>query len=141
MRLNVTSNVVQVRRWLQSRTVGSRDTRRAIGRTAEFVKDTIKQRTISGSGVFGKFKSYSAEYAKFRRDTGRGAKVDLTYAGRMLAGMRWKHNGRGKAILFFRASEEEKAQQNHASRPFFKVNRKEEARAVRLFGRYLLNER
>ena len=79
---------------------------RALSITAQEGINIIEQRTEDGSGYKGgKFKRYSAKYAKFRKAKGRGSKVDLQFSGRMLGSMTSKSNRRKATIFFTRAEE------------------------------------
>lgn len=111
---------------------------KALSITAQQGINIIEQRTEDGSGYKGgKFKRYSAKYAKFRKAKGRGSKVDLQFSGRMLGSMTSKSNSRKATIFFTRAEEAKKAAMNNKSRPFFGFSRKERGQLSKVFFRYV----
>jgi len=111
---------------------------KALAATAERGIGMILDRTEKGLGYKGKFANYSAQYAKFRLDNGRGKNPDLNYTGKMLGSMRSQVNkDRTAEIKFSRLSEAKKAAWNNQKRPFFGFNQKEKSYLRRFFGKYI----
>ena len=84
----------------------------------------IVARTQRGKDVKMKgFKSYKADYAKYRAKHGRDRKVNLTYSGRMLGAINSKHIPLGLRFYFASKSEADKAKWNQKTRKFFGVDK------------------
>ena len=80
----------------------------------------ILERTQRGKDVKMKgFKSYKADYAKYRAKHGRDRRVNLTYSGRMLGAINSKHIPLGLRFYFASKSETDKAKWNQKTRKFF----------------------
>lgn len=103
-------------------------------KTAQFGTQIILDRTERGIGYEGKFKSYSAPYAKFRAKKGRGSNPDLNFSGRMLGDIQQASESKNVAKIYFgRAQEAKKAAFNNKLRPFFGFNSTEKDRLRRFF--------
>lgn len=111
----------------------------ALAKTAFYGSNIIQDRTNDGRGLKGMFKKYTPEYAEFRREKGRGSKVDLNFTGQMMGAMTVT-KGRGYAeIRFNNALANKKAYFNNRTRPFFGFQVKERRQLIefmkrRLFG-------
>ncbi len=87
--------------------------------TEEITRRTLRGLDISGS----KFKPYTPEYAKRKRDTGRNTNVNLTYTGAMLAALTSNVSEQADKLVgtisFSTTKEALKASFNNKIRPFF----------------------
>ena len=85
----------------------------------------IQTRTQSGRDADKRaFKpTYNEDYKRYRKSKGRSGKVNLTFHGHMLHGMRVKKY-RGGAMVYFRGKENDKAYYNHEAmgRKFFALD-------------------
>lgn len=135
--LDVSSNAKQVEKRLKRAGKDiDKSIKRALSITAQEGINIIEARTEDGVGYKGgAFKGYSAKYAKFRRDKGRGKNVDLQFSGRMLGSMTSKADRKKATIFFTRAEEAKKAAMNDKTRPFFGFNRQEEKQLANVFFR------
>lgn len=99
---------------------------KALNRSAEKTVETIVDRTSRGVGLLGGFRRYSSGYAAYRKEKGRGTKVDLNFSGRMLSnlGVARVNNNKVK-VAFSRKEEENKAKQVGKKRPFVGVRPQE----------------
>ena len=103
---------------------------KALAQTASYGSNIIADRTKDGKGINGIFKSYTPEYAQFRRDNGRGIKVDLNYTGQMMSSLTaFKRRGYAE-IRFSNAVANKKAYFNNKLRPFFGFNQLEKRRLL-----------
>ena len=139
MQFSIKTNAKKVEKALKQKgkDVG-KSMKRALSITAQQGINIIEARTEDGVGYKGgAFKGYSAKYAKFRRDKGRGKSVDLQFSGRMLGSMTSKADRKKATIFFTRAEEAKKAAMNDKTRPFFGFNRKEEKQLAKTFFRYI----
>lgn len=109
--------------------------KKGIASAATFVQNAIKDRTRKGISVSGSpFKKYSKSYAKVRAKRGSTLTPNLFFEGQMLGNMSFKVFSKTKGQVFFPDTEaNKKALFNDKTRPFFDVNNKEEARAVKEF--------
>tara|TARA_B100000768_G_C11195194_1_gene339146 strand:- start:281 stop:703 length:423 start_codon:yes stop_codon:yes gene_type:complete len=137
MQVNITTNAKKVQEALKQKGKDVKQSlKRALSITAQEGINIIEDRTQDGVGYKGgAFKSYSEKYAKFRRDKGRGKRVDLQFSGRMLGSMTSKADSKKATIFFTRAAEAKKAAMNDKTRPFFGFNRQEEKRLANIFFR------
>lgn len=112
-----------------------RATARGIAVASTFIQNAIKDRTRKGISVKGsKFKPYSKAYAKKRIKRGATLTPNLKYEGLMLGNMSFKKLSSTKGQVFFPNTDANlKAFFNDQTRPFFDVNNKEEARAIKEF--------
>lgn len=139
MQFSIKTNAKKIEKALKKKgkDVG-KSMKRALSITAQEGINIIEARTEDGVGYKGgAFKGYSAKYAKFRRDKGRGKNVDLQFSGRMLGSMTSKADRKKATIFFTRAEEAKKAAMNDKTRPFFGFNRKEEKQLAKTFFRYI----
>lgn len=84
----------------------------------------IVTRTQRGKDVkLSGFKSYKADYAKYRSKHGRDRKVNLTYSGAMLGAINSKNIPLGLRFYFSSKSETDKAKWNQKTRRFFGVDK------------------
>lgn len=99
---------------------------KALNRSGEKAVQTIVERTSRGVGLSGMFKRYSRDYADYRKEKGRGTKVDLNFSGRMLSnlGVQRVNNNKVK-VAFGRKEEQSKAQQVGKKRPFVGIRPQE----------------
>ena len=137
MQFSIKTNAKKIEKALKQKgkDVG-KSMKRALSITAQEGINIIEARTEDGVGYKGgAFKGYSAKYAKFRRDKGRGRNVDLQFSGRMLGSMTSKADRKKATIFFTRAEEAKKAAMNDKTRPFFGLNRKEEKQLAKTFFR------
>ena len=137
MQFSIKTNAKKIEKALKQKgkDVG-KSMKRALSITAQEGINIIEARTEDGVGYKGgAFKGYSAKYAKFRRDKGRGKNVDLQFSGRMLGSMTSKADRKKATIFFTRAEEAKKAAMNDKTRPFFGFNRKEEKQLAKTFFR------
>ena len=137
MQFSIKTNAKKIEKALKQKgkDVG-KSMKRALSITAQEGINIIEARTEDGVGYKGgAFKGYSAKYAKFRRDKGRGKNVDLQFSGRMLGSMTSKADSKKATIFFTRAEEAKKAAMNDKTRPFFGFNRKEEKQLAKTFFR------
>ena len=137
MQFSIKTNAKKIEKALKQKgkDVG-KSMKRALSITAQEGINIIEARTEDGVGYKGgAFKGYSAKYAKFRRDKGRGKNVDLQFSGRMLGSMTSKADKRTAKIFFTRAEEAKKAAMNDKARPFFGFNRQEEKQLANVFFR------
>lgn len=100
---------------------------KALNRSGEKTVETIVDRTQRGVSVSGtRFKRYSKDYAKYRKQEGRGTKPDLNFSGRMLSNLGVERGGRNKVkVAFSRKEEQKKARENQKTRPFIGVRPQE----------------
>ena len=112
-----------------------RATIKGIAVASTFIQNAIKDRTRKGISVKGsKFKPYSKAYAKKRAKRGATLTPNLFFSGQMLGNMSFKAVTKTKGQVFFpNRTQNIKAFFNDQTRPFFDVNNKEEARAVKEF--------
>lgn len=110
----------------------------ALFATAQYgIENIILARTQKGQGIDGIFKPYTPKYALFRKEKGRGTRVDLNFTGAMLGSMTaTKHRGYAE-INFGRGIESKKAYFNNQRRPFFGFNRTERSKLVAFMKRRL----
>ena len=137
MQFSIKTNAKKIEKALKKKgkDVG-KSMKRALSITAQQGINIIEARTEDGVGYKGgAFKGYSAKYAKFRRDKGRGKNVDLQFSGRMLGSMTSKADRKKAKIFFTRAEEAKKAAMNDKTRPFFGFNRQEEKQLANVFFR------
>lgn len=108
---------------------------KGIARAGIFIENAIKDRTRQGKSVNGGgFKRYSKGYAKVRAKRGASLTPNLFFTGQMLGNMSFKKLSSTKGQVFFpNRTQNIKAFFNDQSRPFFSVNRSEEAKAVEIF--------
>ena len=108
---------------------------KGIARAGIFIENAIKDRTRQGKSVNGGgFKRYSKSYAKVRAKRGASLTPNLFFTGQMLGNMSFKKLSSTKGQVFFpNRTQNIKAFFNDQSRPFFSVNRSEEAKAVEIF--------
>jgi len=132
--VNVNLSVVkgsldQIKRKIPSATV------KGIAVASTFIQNAIKDRTRKGRSVKGSaFKRYSKAYAKKRAKRGSTLTPNLFFTGQMLGNMSFKVLSKTKGQIFFpNRTQNLKAFFNDQTRPFFDVNDKEEARAVKEF--------
>lgn len=111
---------------------------KALMQTAQFGTQIILDRTEKGVGINGRFKPYTAAYAKFRQKEGHPKTVNLMITGRMLASIKQQRlDNKSVRIYFGNAQEAKKAAFNNQSRPFFGFNKPENDRLQRFFvGRF-----
>mgnify|MGYP000312307724 CR=1 FL=1 len=84
----------------------------------------IVSRTQRGKDVkLRGFKSYKADYAKYRAKHGRDKSVNLTYSGRMLGAINSKKIPLGLRFYFASKSETDKATWNQKTRRFFGIDK------------------
>jgi len=118
----------------------TRNVKKALGRTAEFLLDRIQTRTQRGKNADGKgFKPYTKDYREFRKERGYPVKPDLTFSGNMLSNMTQKHNNK-QAILYFASKfENAKAVGNQVKnkRRFFSIGDKEQKTLINFFAKEL----
>ena len=110
-------------------------TQKGIAVASTFIQNAIKDRTRKGISVKGSsFKKYSKAYAKKRAARGSTLTPNLFFTGQMLGNMSFKALSKTKGQVFFpNRTQNLKAFFNDQTRPFFDVNDKEEARAVKEF--------
>tara|TARA_B100002019_G_C21263417_1_gene598015 strand:- start:2074 stop:2517 length:444 start_codon:yes stop_codon:yes gene_type:complete len=108
---------------------------KGIAVASTFIQNAIKDRTRKGISVSGSpFKKYSKAYAKKRAARGSTLTPNLFFTGQMLGNMSFKVLSKTKGQVFFpNRTQNLKAFFNDKTRPFFDVNNKEEARAVKEF--------
>lgn len=108
---------------------------KGIAVASTFIQNAIKDRTRKGISVKGgAFKRYSRAYAKKRAERGATLTPNLFFTGQMLGNMSFKVLSKTKGQVFFPNRDANiKAFFNDQTRPFFDVNDKEEARAVKEF--------
>ena len=110
-------------------------TQKGIDVAGMFIQNAIKDRTRKGRTVKGgAFKKYSKAYAKRRAKRGATLTPNLFFTGQMLGNMSFKSLTKTKGQVFFPNRQANlKAFFNDQTRPFFDVNDKEEARAIKEF--------
>ena len=105
-------------------------------KTAQFGTQVILDRTEVGVGYKGKFKPYSAPYAKFRAKKGHGLLPNLYFSGSMLKTIKQTKESKNVAKIYFgNALEAKKAASNDKLRPFFGFNSNEKDRLRRFFNK------
>jgi len=109
----------------------------ALFATAQYGENIILARTESGRGISGAFKPYTPKYAIFRKEKGRGTRVDLNFTGAMLGSMTALKNRGYAEIKFARATENKKAYFNNQRRPFFGFNQNERRKLIEFMKRRL----
>jgi len=122
-------------------------TKQGLCAAAQYAENIILDRTAKGVGVNGRFPSYSAGYAKAKKQgwgrsasrTGFGGdpsgNVNLMVHGTMLASITHSCQSDSARIFFGRATEAKKAAFNHAQRPFFALNSTERDQVSAFFKR------
>lgn len=100
----------------------------------------IQKRTQKGKDANNKTfdPQYSEKYKEFRKRSKRSTKVNLTFHGHMLNGMRVKKYRDG-AMIFFDRSENDKAYYNHVSmgREFFSLDDDQEDLMMKRIGKFI----
>ena len=87
----------------------------------------IQKRTQAGRDAdeksFNSYRPYNKQYKRYRNSKGRGSKVNLTFHGNMLHGMKVKKYRSG-AMIYFTGEENDKAYYNHEAlgRKFFALD-------------------
>ena len=117
----------------------SKDIVKGLAATSQRGIGMILDRTAKGIGYKGRFPSYTSQYALFRSKTGRSARPDLNYTGKMLGSIKSKviKPELTAEINFSRLAEAKKAAWNNQKRPFFGFNEREKNYLRRWFYKYL----
>tara|TARA_R110002012_G_scaffold321152_2_gene547818 strand:+ start:2360 stop:2779 length:420 start_codon:yes stop_codon:yes gene_type:complete len=139
MRVSVSSNGMKLASEVDKMQVEmSRNTKKALSRTAQFGMAVIKDRTEKGQSYKGgAFKKYSSSYLDFRRDIGASQTPNLEVTGEMLGAMTTNANRKEATIFFSMASEAKKAKKNERTRPFFGFSKSEVNKLADVFFRNL----
>jgi hypothetical protein len=110
---------------------------KALAQTAYYGANIIADRGKDGRGISGVFKPYTPKYAEFRRENGRGIKVDLNYTGQMWSSISGFKNRGYAEIRFSNALANKKAYFNNKLRPFFGFNTSEKRQLLEFMKRRL----
>ena len=115
---------------------------KGIAVASTFIQNAIKDRTRKGISVKGsKFKEYSKAYKKVRAKRNATLTPNLFFTGQMLGNMSFRALSSTKGQVFFpNTNANKKAFFNDKIRPFFDVNNKEHARAVKEFEKAFYKE-
>ena len=114
----------------------------ALGRTAEFLLGTIRNRTQKGKDADGiPFRPYKPEYKAFRREKGRQVRFpDLNFSGQMLSNMTQKANTKFATLFFANKFQNLKAVGNQQKRKFFLIGNKEQKTLIDFFAKELFKQ-
>lgn len=113
-------------------------TKKAIARAVSGFTKSLKERTQNGTGLKGGFKSYSAEYKKYKISKQKDPfKVNLRDSGSMMLSLTSRISGNAGYVYFNGGENNKKAYFNNQTRPFFGVVKKEQKEIDEIFTRYL----